>query len=184
MRRTSTRVSPDHSLPQTVWHLLQSRTSSSHQGRGPLPAQDGSVETHCWLWTTGCFRDRPQQTTVLPTQPPRPRPLPTTTRWLEGRCPVVSNRKCSKDVTTHQHWLRARPRHPCPVSACSGVEPLPGKRSSPLRNMMMMSFICSFNKNEKIYGLGHHPCLRPCMGGCSFSRHSAVTLPVGTVGVL
>ena len=91
--------------------------SVSHQlqppGKGAI-ACAGSVETHCWLWTTGCFRDRPQQTTVLPTQPPRPRPLPTTTRWLEGRCPVVSNRKCSKDVTTHQHWLRARPRHPCP----------------------------------------------------------------------
>ena len=53
-----------------------------------------------------------------------------------------STARCSKDVTTHQHWSRARPGRPCPVPACIG-QPLPCERrfSSVLGNNWRMDFL-------------------------------------------
>jgi hypothetical protein len=60
----------------------------------------------------GRARDPPPPATALSTQPPTPRPLPTTTGWREGRCPVVSNRPLHCVMQQRCHHASASARSP------------------------------------------------------------------------
>ena len=70
-----------------------------------------------------------------------------------------STPRCSKDVTTHQHRLRARPGRPCPVPAFSG-QPLPGERrfSSALGNRVLVVWARPHGQD--------HTTKVPGAGGC------------------
>ena len=107
------------------------------RGRGPAPAQDRCAAPHGRLRAAPGPRPR--------RRPPRRRSptrhVPRQQQQAGGNEDILSSAtgpstaRCSKDVTTHQHWPGVRPGSPCPVPACSG-QPLPGERrfSSALGN--------------------------------------------------